>query len=267
MQSVRLVIKLGGSLLTDPELLHRIIAQLIQLRNRGHQIIVVHGGGKQIKHYLKKLRIPTRTHRGLRVTDLETMQVVQMVLAGLVNKNIVAAFSRLDEMAVGLCGADGWSFCAHKYWDEHKDDQPFDYGQVGEIAQGNPALVNLLLENDYYPIIACIGLGQDASFYNVNADEMASAVALLCRADQLIFLTDVPGVLDGRQQVIPRLSRRDLDRLRRQGVISEGMLPKTRACERALQEGLSRIHILGGREQNCLLRLLESREGLGTALH
>ncbi len=264
---MRLVIKLGGSLLTDSELLHRIIAQFVCLRNRGHEIIVVHGGGKQIKHYLKELRIPTRTRKGLRVTDPETMQVVQMVLAGLVNKNIVAAFSRLAGKAVGLCGADGSSFRAHKYYDDPETNEPFDYGQVGEIAQGNPALVNLLLEHDYCPIIACIGLGPDASFYNVNADEMASAVALLCQADPLIFLTDVPGVLDARQQVIPRLNRHDLDRLREQGVISEGMLPKTRACERALQEGLSRVHIVGGREQNCLLRLIEAKEGLGTAIH
>ena len=264
---MRLVIKLGGSLLTDPELLHRIIAQLIHLRRRGHQVIVVHGGGKQIKHYLKKLRISTETHRGLRVTDPETMRVVQMVLGGLVNKNIVAVFNDLGGGAVGLCGADGSSFLAHKYWDEHEADPPFDYGQVGEIAQGNPALVNLLLEHHYCPIIACIGLGPDATFYNVNADEMASAVALLCHADRLIFLTDVPGVLDADRQVIPQLSRKEMDGLRDQGVISEGMLPKTRACERAIREGLSQVHILGGREQNCLVRLLESEERLGTAIH
>ena len=264
---MRLVVKLGGSLLTESGLLHRIVAQLLGLRRLGHQIIVVHGGGKQIKHYLKELRIPTETHRGLRVTDTETMRVVLMVLGGLVNKNIVAVFNNLEGRAVGLCGADGSSFLAHRYRDDQEEDPPFDYGQVGEISQGNPSLVDLLLEHDYCPIIACVGVGQDATFYNVNADEMASAVALICRADRLIFLTDVPGVLDADRQVIPRLSRTEMERLRREGVISEGMLPKTRACERAIREGLSQVHIVGGREEDCLVRLLQNGEPLGTAIH
>lgn len=263
---MRLVVKLGGSLLTEPGLLHRIVAQLLDLRRHGHQVIVVHGGGKQIKHYLKELRIPTESHRGLRVTGPETMRVVLMVLGGLVNKNIVAVFNDMEGGAVGLCGADGSSFLAHKYRDG-QEEPPFDYGQVGEISQGNPALVDLLLEHDYCPIIACVGVGLDATFYNVNADEMASAVALICRADRLIFLTDVPGVLDAARQVIPRLDRTEMERLRREGVISEGMLPKTRACERAIREGLSQVHIVGGREEDCLVRLLENGEPLGTSIH
>ncbi|MCY3756452.1 MAG: acetylglutamate kinase [Acidobacteria bacterium] len=264
---MRLVVKLGGSLLTEPGLLHRIVAQLLGLRRRGHQVIVVHGGGKQIRHYLKELRIPTESHRGLRVTDPETMRVVLMVLGGLVNKNIVAVFNDMEGGAVGLCGADGSSFLAHKYRDGQEEEPPFDYGQVGEISQGNPALVDLLLEHNYCPIIACVGVGPDAAFYNVNADEMASAVALICRADRLIFLTDVPGVLDAARQVIPRLDRTEMERLRREGVISEGMLPKTRACERAIREGLSQVHIVGGREEDCLVRLLENGEPLGTSIH
>lgn len=264
---MRMVVKLGGSLLTEPELLHKIVAQLIHLRHRGHQIIVVHGGGKQIKHYLKKMGIPTQTHRGLRVTDPETMCVVQMVLGGLVNKNIVAAFNTLEGNAVGLCGADGSSFLAHQYRDDQENDPPFDYGQVGEISQGNPALVDLLLKHNYCPIIACFGVGPHATFYNVNADEMASAVALLCRADRLIFLTDVPGVLDADHQIIPKLGRTEMKILVGQGVISEGMLPKTRACERAVNEGLSQVNILAGREKDCLVRLLEAGESLGTVIH
>ena len=263
---MRLVVKLGGSLLTEPGLLHRIVAQLLSLRRRGHQVIVVHGGGKQIKHYLKELHIPTESHRGLRVTGPETMRMVLMVLGGLVNKNIVAVFNDMEGGAVGLCGADGSSFLAHKYRDG-QEEPPFDYGQVGEISQGDPALVDLLLEHDYCPIIACVGVGPDATFYNVNADEMASAVALICRADRLIFLTDVPGVLDAARQVIPRLDRTEMERLRREGVISEGMLPKTRACERAIREGLSQVHIVGGREDDCLVRLLENGESLGTSIH
>ena len=264
---MRLVVKLGGSLLTEPELLHRIVAQLVHLGGCGIQVIVVHGGGKQIKYYLEQLRITTQLHKGLRVTDTDTMQVVQMVLAGLVNKNIVAAFANMNRPAVGMCGADGLSFLANKYWDPQEAAAPFDYGQVGEISQGNPALVNLLLDHDYFPIIACIGIGADATYYNVNGDEMAAAVAVICHADQLIFLTDVPGIFDARKQIIPELKTDELENLRTQGVISEGMFPKTRACERALREGLTQIHIIGGQEQNCLLRLLVENERLGTVIH
>jgi len=264
---VRLVVKVGGSLLTDPGLLHKIVAQLVHLRGRGIQIIVVHGGGKQIKYYLEQLRISTQFHKGLRVTDTDTMQVVQMVLAGLVNKNIVGAFSNMNCRAVGMCGADGRSFLAQKYWDPQEVNEPFDYGQVGEISQGDPALINLLLKHDYFPVIACMGIGVDGTYYNINGDEMAAAVAVACHADQLIFLTDVPGIFDARKRVIPNLNSHELEQLRSQGIISEGMFPKTRACEQALREGLTQIHIIGGQEQNCLLRVLVENEKLGTAVH
>ena len=264
---MRLVVKVGGSLLTDPELLHKIVAQLVHLRGRGIQVILVHGGGKQIKYYLEKLRILTQLHKGLRVTDTDTMRVVQMVVAGLVNKNIVATFGNMDCPAVGMCGADGLSFLAEKYWDPGEVNVPFDYGQVGEISQGNPALINLLLKHEYFPVIACIAIGVDGTYYNINGDEMAAAVAVICHADQLIFLTDVPGIFDARKQVIPALNSDELEQLRSQGIISEGMFPKTRACEQALREGLTQIHIIGGQEQNCLLRVLVENEKLGTAVH
>jgi acetylglutamate kinase len=259
-----MVVKLGGSLLTDTELLHTIIAQLAEIQDQNHDVIVVHGGGKQIKQYLEQFHMPSQFHNGLRVTDSISMQVVQMVLAGLVNKNIVAAFVQRHRQAVGLCGGDGSSFITRKFRDGQPED--FDYGYVGEVSSGNPELVNLLLSKSYIPVIACIGLGEEAAYYNVNADEMAAAAAIFCSADRLIFLTDVPGVLDAERKVIPCLDRSQMDRLRSVGVISEGMLPKTRACERALNQGIRNIHIIGGREPKCLTRVLLNNEPLGTAV-
>ena len=263
---MRIVVKLGGSLLTDVELLHRIIAQLTEVQDRKHDVIVVHGGGQQIKQYLEQLKISSHFRNGLRVTDPATMQVVQMVLAGLVNKDIVAAFAQNHRAAVGLCGGDGRSFIARKFADRGTQPGNFDYGFVGEIVQGNPKLVNLLLSEGYFPVIACIGLGEEAAYYNVNADEMAAAVAIFCKAERLIFLTDVPGVLDAEKKVIPALTPAQMEKLRASAVISEGMLPKTRACERALEHGIRQIHIVSGKAQDCLSRLLLQGESMGTTI-
>ena len=260
---MRVTVKLGGSLLTDQELLHRMVAQLTAIHRHDHEIIVVHGGGKQIKETLERLGIPSHFHQGLRVTDAATMRVVQMVLSGWVNKEIVASFFRHQAKAVGLCGGDGSSFISRKFKDQ---DGAFGYGYVGEVFRSDPALIELLLQRDYTPVISCTAIGEDGAYYNINADEMAAAVAIFCRSDRLIFLTDVPGVFDAKRQVIPRLDRKQISELRTSGVISEGMLPKTRACERALDEGIREIHILGGREPDCLTRVLFQSERLGTSI-
>ena len=190
------------------------------------------------------------------------MRVVQMVLSGWVNKEIVASFHQQGRKAVGLCGGDGGSFLARQF----QPAEPFDYGYVGEIFQGDPKLVELLLTEGYLPVIACTAIGTDGAYYNINADEMAAAAAIFCRAERLVFLTDVQGVLDEQRAVIPRLSGKKMAELRRSGVISEGMLPKTRACERALAGGIRAIHIVGGKEPDCLLRVLLKSESLGTEI-
>jgi acetylglutamate kinase len=258
---------LGGSLLTEKDLLASIIGQISAIQTKGHGVILVHGGGKQIKHYLEQLRIPSRFHMGLRVTDLATMQVVQMVLAGLVNKEIVAAFGKQGCRAVGVCGGDGRSFLARKYEDPDPDNASFDYGYVGEVYSGDPDLVNLLVRERYLPVVACVAMDENGSYYNVNADEMAAAVAIFCGVERLVFLTDVPGVFDQQKNIIPALSRPRIQQLRRSGVITEGMLPKTRACERALEHGIQQVHILGGNEPDGLVRVLMRAEPLGTAIH
>ncbi len=264
---LRIVVKLGGSLLTDWDLLHKMVAQLAAVQDHGHEVIVVHGGSKQIKEYLEKLRIPSHFHNGLRVTDLATMQVVQMVLAGLVNKQIVAAFSRIRHQAIGLCGGDGGSFIARKYQAQDPADADFDYGFVGEVFKGDSALIDLALERKYFPIIACIAMGEDGSYYNINADEMAAAASIFCRAARLIFLTDVPGVLDANHEVFPSLTLHEIEALRSKGIITDGMLPKTRACQRALENGIQQVHIVGGKVPDCLRKVLLRNESLGTAIH
>lgn len=263
---MRIAIKLGGSLLTEAPLLEKIVKQVIKIQSEGHEVMVVHGGGKQIKHYLEKLQIPSLFHQGLRITDAATMEVVQMVLAGLVNKQVVAAFAAAGKPAVGMCGGDGLSFVARKYANPEDSASGFDYGFVGEIYQGNPALVKTLLHSHFTPVIACIGMDSAGAYYNVNADEMAAAVAVFCEAERLVFLTDVPGVLDSDKKVIPQLDGPAIRRLRDAGIITEGMLPKTRACERALENGLRQIHIVGGKEPEGLARVLLHGESLGTTM-
>lgn len=261
---MRVVVKLGGSLLTEPDLLHRMVAQLAGVQDDGHEVIVAHGGGKQIRETLERLQIPSRFHEGLRVTDAATMRVVQMVLSGWVNKEIVAAFFKQQRKAVGLCGGDGGSFVAEKFTTSTRDS--FDYGYVGEVYRADPALLDLLLKKSYVPVIASTAIGEDGAYYNINADEMAAAVAVFGKADRLIFLTDVPGIFDAWRQVIPSLHRDEMAGLRASGVISEGMLPKTRACERALAAGLPEVRIVGGKEPECLTRVLLQNEALGTAI-
>jgi acetylglutamate kinase len=261
---LRIVAKLGGALLTDWEQLREIVSQLIAVRQHGHELILVHGGGKQIKQFLEQLKIPSLFHNGLRVTDAVTMDVVQMVLAGLVNKQMVGAFAAQGQAAVGLCGGDGNSFIARKFQDPANPD--FDYGFVGEIHEGDPRLVDSLVQSGFIPVIACLGMDRSGHYYNVNADEMASAAAVFCRAERLLFLTDVPGIYDAEKKVIPQLICQEIAELRSTGVIAEGMLPKTRACERALNHGLQQINILGGREPRGVIRLLLEGKKVGTCI-
>ncbi len=264
---MRLVVKLGGSLLTEKSLLEAILDQVAVLQSAGHEVMVVHGGGKQIKYYLEQLRIPSQFHNGLRVTNRDTLEVVVMVLAGLVNKEIIGNCGARGLRAVGLCGGDGQSFLARKFQDDQTAGPSFDYGFVGEVTSGNSHLVDLLLREKYLPVIACVALGENGGYYNVNADEMAAAVAIFCQAERLIFLTDVAGVYDGERQLICNLTRLRMRELRAGGIISEGMLPKTRACEKALDAGIRQVHIVGGKERSALTRVLMDGEPLGTLIH
>jgi acetylglutamate kinase len=259
--ATRIVVKIGGSLL-NAETHQRIIArQIADLLTAGNQIIVVHGGGKHLTSLLHRLDLPSHFHDGLRLTNAETLEAALMVLAGLVNKKLVASFVSTGRRAVGLCGGDGGGI-----WAEKLRHAEVDYGYVGSVSSIQTDLMELLLRNDYLPVIACIALGPDHHYYNINADQMAAACAIALRAGQLVFLTDVDGVLNERKSVIPRIDPRKISRLVAQKVVSGGMLPKLKACLAALEGGVSEINILNGAAENCLKRLISQGEPLGSVL-
>lgn len=236
----------------------RQIAELIQ---EDTQVIVVHGGGKHLTSLLNRLDIPSHFHEGLRLTSAEALEAALMVLAGLVNKRLVAAFVSVGSRAVGVCGGDGGAISAEKF--RHT---AVDYGFVGSVSKIRPDLIELLLRNDFLPVIACIALGADHHYYNVNADQMAAACAVALQADQLVFLTDVDGVLNEHKAVIPSISPRKINRLMARKIVSGGMLPKLKACLTALEGGVSGINILNGSEEGCLIRLIAHGEPLGTVI-
>lgn len=260
---MRAVIKLGGSVLVDKSLRLSLVYQLSELQRDGHEIVLVHGGGKQIAELLGKLGIESRFHDGLRITDEATRDVAQMVLAGKVGKDLVADLARLNVSAVSFAGGDAMSFLSTKL----RAEDGTDLGFVGQIARTNPALIDAMFGIGAMPVIACLALGaHDNQYYNINGDQMAAAAASACGADELIFVTDVGGVRDADGKTMTKLNRDRIHELLDSGVASGGMRPKLRACLSALDAGVKRILIVGGAEQNALRRVLAERESLGTAI-
>lgn len=259
----RTVIKLGGSVLVDATLRQRLLAQIAVLQQAGHELILVHGGGKQIASLLNQLNIPSHFHDGLRVTDHAARDVAQMVLAGQVGKDLVAELARSGVNAASLAGGDGRSFLAAKM----NADDGTDLGFVGRIVQTNDSLITALLRAEVLPVMACLALGvEDFEYYNVNGDQMAAAVAAGCQAATLVFVTDVGGVLDAEGRQFNELNRVQINELLASGVASGGMRPKLRACLEALDAGVARILIVGATEENVLPRVLQDGAALGTKI-
>jgi acetylglutamate kinase len=224
--------------------------------------VLVHGGGKQIAALLERLGIESRFHDGLRITDKATRDVAQMALAGKVGKDLVADLARLNIPAVSIAGGDGMSFMSHRL----RPADGTDLGYVGQVARTRPDLIEAILQIRMIPVIACLTLGaHDNEYYNVNGDQMAAAVAAACRADELIFVTDVGGVRDANGRQLARLNRAGINQLLESGVASGGMRPKLRACLEALDAGICRIVIIGAAEQMSLQRVMSGEE-LGTAI-
>jgi acetylglutamate kinase len=260
----RTVIKLGGSVLVDAALRQKLIAQIGELKRDGFELILVHGGGKQIAALLDRLHIESRFHDGLRVTDRAARDVAQMVLAGQVGKDLVAELAKVEVAAVSIAGGDGLSFLAEKM----NAEDGTDLGFVGRIVWTNDRLVTGLLNVDLTPVVACLALGiSDNEYYNINGDQMAAAVAGGCGAENLVFVTDVGGVRDGGGKQIAELDRARVNQLLESGVASGGMRPKLRACLGALDAGVKRILIIGAGEENSLLRALKAGEALGTRIY
>ncbi len=255
---MKYVVKLGGAGLENPSLLQGCVRAIAELVRDGHQVAVVHGGGVQLTRTLKALGKQSEFIAGLRVTDAETRDVALMVLAGKVNKGLVAALGALGQPAVGLSGGDGLIFRARK-----KRTAP-DLGFVGEIASSDPRWIEAIWQLNGVPVISSMALGFDGEYYNVNADEMAAACASACRADALVFLTDVPGVKGSDGEVLRWLSIDQIAEMAKSAIITGGMLPKLSACREALLNGVKRVRILPAEAAAYLPDLCSSRVAQGT---
>jgi len=255
---MKFVVKLGGATLENHEILHQCARAIAELVKDGNQVAVVHGGGVQLTRTLKQLGKQSEFIAGLRVTDAETRDAALMVLGGRVNKFLVAALGAQGQSAVGLSGGDGPIFRARK-----KRTAP-DLGFVGEIVSSDPRWLEAIWKMGSVPVISSMALGFDGEYYNVNADEMAAACAAACKADALVFLTDVPGVRGANGEVMRWLSVDQIAPLTRDEVISGGMLPKLSACREALLQGVKRVRILPADEAAALPDLCSSRVVHGT---
>ena len=240
---MKLVVKIGGAALENKATLSACARALVELAQSGHRVAVVHGGGSALTRTLKSLGKESNFVNGLRVTDAETRDAALMVLSGLVNKNLVAAIASTGQAAVGLCGGDGLTFRARK-----KKTPDCDLGYVGEIVSADARWLEAIWAQSAIPVIASLALGNDGEYYNINADQMASACAIACSANALIFLTDVPGVKGADGAVMQWLHLTQVPELVRDSVIAGGMLPKLEACEQALHNGVGRVRILPAQE-------------------
>ena len=236
---MKIVVKIGGAVLEDRSTLRKCCRSVVQLAQDGHRVAVVHGGGGALTRTLKLLGKESDFVNGLRVTDAETRDVALMVLAGIVNKSLVAAIVAAGLPAIGLCGGDGMTFRARK-----KNVPDHDLGFVGEICSVEPRWMEAIWGEGGIPVLSSLALGSDGEYYNINADQMAAACASACRADLLIFLTDVSGVKDATGAVIRCLNTKEVSTLIADSVIAGGMLPKLEACSQALHKGVGRVRIL-----------------------
>ncbi len=262
---MRLTLKLGGSILEDESVRKSILAQISGLHAAGHEIILVHGGGKSLNRRLSQLGITSRFVNGLRVTDPTTLDVALMVLAGEVNKRLVLELNEAGTCCAGICGLDASAVQCLRLSD--LPGHPEDLGFVGKPVTLDRRLFDLLLGAGIVPVVASIAVGPDSHAYNVNADQMASICAWGTASNLLIYLTDVPGVLNGDGQPLRSLGQRDLEGLRAQGIITGGMLPKVESCIEALEHGVAQVHIVPGIVESILPRSLEGTGTTGTRIH
>jgi len=265
------VVKFGGNAMVDEALKHSFARDIVLMKLVGLNPIVVHGGGPQIGQLLTKLGKTTGFIDGMRITDSETMDVVEMVLGGLVNKEIVNLINRHGGKAVGLTGKDGDFIRAKKIHlkksaPEVHASEIIDLGHVGEVSSIDPAVVDMLGRSDFIPVIAPIGVGDDGRSYNINADLVAGKIAEVLKAEKLILLTNTAGILDKQQNLLTGLSIKDIDDLIEDGTISGGMIPKTRCATDALKGGVTSVHIIDGRVEHAVLLELFTNQGVGTLL-
>lgn len=266
-----LVVKYGGHAMVDEELKNNFALDIILMKYVGLNPVVVHGGGPQIGNFLKKLSIESEFVDGMRVTDKQTMDVVEMVLVGKVNKEIVTLINRHGGQSVGLSGKDGELITARKmkYYKDKGDNQPpeiIDMGMVGEIVSVNTRILVSLLESQFIPVIAPVGAGENGETFNINADLVAGHIAASLKARKLILLTDTNGVLDKDGGLISTIKTGKVNDLIQNQTITGGMIPKINCCLEAMKGGVKKAHIIDGRKEHALLLEVFTNEGIGTEI-
>ena len=258
-----IVVKYGGSAMVDEELKHHVIQDVVLLKLVGFKPIIIHGGGKEISRWVSKVGMEPRFVNGIRFTDEATMEIAEMVL-NKVNKSLVQMVNELGCQAVGISGKDGGLLKVEKKYSDGKD-----IGFVGEVKEVNAQILYDLLEKDFLPIVCPIGLDDEFQTYNINADDAACAIARAMKAEKLAFLTDIEGVYkdpEDPSSLISELWVEEAEKLMAEGYIGGGMLPKLQNCIDAIENGVSRVHILDGRIPHCLLLEIFTNRGIGTAI-
>ncbi len=264
------VIKYGGAAQIDDDLKAAFAKDVVLLSFIGIRPIIVHGGGPKVSETMKKMGKEPTFIEGQRVTDKDTMDIVEMVLGGLINKEIVALINSHGGKAVGLSGKDGGLIKAKKKLlkksDKRGNEEIIDIGLVGEIEAIGYEILDSLEKNGFIPVIAPIGFGIKGESYNINADFVASAIASAMNAEKLLLLTDVPGIKDKKGDVISSLNKKEIKKLTEKNIITGGMLPKVQSCVNALENGVKKTHIIDGRIPHCLLLEIFTKEGIGTEI-
>ena len=263
-----MVIKYGGNAMTDPALQAAFAEDVVLLKLVGINPVVVHGGGPQIETALKRLGKKGEFIQGMRVTDAETMEVVEWVLAGEVQQDIVGLINQAGGKAVGLTGRDGGLIRARKLrmLDAQDPSKEHDVGQVGDIVGIDPAVVQALQDDQFIPVVSPIGFGEHNESYNINADVVAAKLATVLRAEKLLMLTNIPGVLDKQGQLLPELTMKRIDELVADGTISGGMLPKIAGALDAAKSGVNAVHIIDGRVPHAMLLEVLTEQAFGTMI-
>ena len=258
------VIKYGGAALVNSDIKDTVMQDIALMKLVGMHPVIVHGGGPEINHFLKKMDIKSEFVNGLRVTDKETMEIVEMVLSGKVNKSIVAEIESQGVKAVGISGKDGGILNAGKI-----NKNGVDYGNVGEVKNVDPALIKTLIRDGFIPVIAPVGKDENGNTYNINADYAAVAIAAALNAEKLVFLTDIEGVLrdiNDPESIMSFIKADNVPGLIENGTISGGMIPKIECCMAAVEKGVKNVHILDGRAEHCLILEIFTPEGIGTMI-
>jgi acetylglutamate kinase len=263
-----IVVKYGGNAMTDLKLQQQFAHDVVMLKLVGLDPVVVHGGGPQIEQRLKQLGIKSEFVQGMRVTDAATMDVVEMVLGGTVNKDIVTLINQAGGKAVGLTGQDGGFIRAKKLMmpDRDRPNEFIDIGQVGDIESIDPSVIDTLEAGGFIPVVAPIGVGKDGESYNINADVVAGKLAEILKAEKLVLLTNTPGVLDRDGKLLTNITPRDIDAMLEDGTLSGGMLPKIASALDAARSGVHGVHIIDGRVEHALLLEILTDQGVGTLI-